>query len=232
MLLKECSLIKNMVCKIRTNLSISIIELVSVIGGQLTDRIPGSRHLIFIDNQSYSILIFKTGQVIITNVCQLSKLKEITRFFNALFVYMIQNGIATVNHNCNIIKLYYLIENFHFAFSLLNPINAQQMSILFRNIKYEHFRCIEKNLVIEEKKHKQPFPAQIIKCYIERCDLLNILNVKSSASRKRHPTRFKHQKVSCHVFKNGKYIVTGGQTKSDFSNLFILLQQIFKHACK
>ena len=76
------------------------------------------------------------------------------------------------------------------------------------------------------------FPARIIKFEFMRPSLDVFSKYKSNASKKRHIKRgnFKIQVVSLHIFRNGKLIITGCQSKCDFLNICTLIKAILKHS--
>ena len=141
------------------------------------------------------------------------------------------------------LKIMFLIENCQFSFQILPLIfktkylyevngvycaqtNRASLVELKKNL-YEHlianyhfFPRGDQNPIKEQVLRKN-FSADLLQFTIERkmC-VQEFFTVKSRASKKRNKDNFKGQKISIHIFPNGKIIVTGMQTKEDLNPIF------------
>jgi len=130
------------------------------------------------------------------------------------------------------INIKYVVENFQFSFHIDTPIfmktykmfnsksDAQAMrenEICANTLANHIYQRVEVNHNIgtyDSDVTKERFPADMITFYIWRPDN-NLMNTKSGASRKRKKNTFDKQTCSIHIFRNGKFILTGVQTKTD-----------------
>ncbi len=109
------SCIKNAVSTITTNLTIDIEKFTKLIGGQLTTKLPGTRIVLVINEQRYSVICFRTGSFLLTNLFFFNRLKEIYDFFLNFGIMLIKRGIATLHHiedNDTLMKNYKRLNHF------------------------------------------------------------------------------------------------------------------------
>ena len=232
---KELVCFKNAICTISSNTIINLTLFNNYYGGQLTNTLPGKRLIKTINGERYSFIIYGTGKIVLTNLYYMNDMNSVYNYFNNLILSCIKYKIAVVMGDTlgvKKLKIVYLIENFQFSFHIDTPIfmMSYQMFIskcdaaaLLENIKCTHRLANHIYNVIISKYNictfdyeisKERFPADMITFYIWRTT--NILyNNKSVASRKRKKNNFDKQTCSIHIFRNGKFILTGVQTKTD-----------------
>lgn len=238
------SLIKNVIVKIHTNLEINLDDFINYFGGQLTKKLPAVRYQFYLDMKRFSILIYRTGKVVLTNITT-SMFQIIFDFMVDFFLFLFFKKIAKFsdwktfgNENVyskeNKIYIEFLIENIHFS---LNPgIHSININDDFINYIINNLNTINNNFIVTvEDNFIAKFPAKIIKFEFKRQNLKCFDSYKSEASKKRHKKNGNYEKqiISLHVFKQGKLIITGCQLKSDFTNICflinLLIQNFFKH---
>lgn len=287
---------KNSICKIKTNLRIDLAKFTRYFGGQLTPSLPANRNVFHLNNNRYVILIYRTGNIMLTNLYYFDQIEIIFDFVNSMLIYCVMNNVAKIDYNeddgsdARKIRVEYLIENLHFSIQLhsffFNSNNQEKKErkqlfesivtnldrfirisnikkYLYENLPRSDYREISEKLdTIEEsvyhllRKNKyldqtyleylffnygesykikeitEIFPANILKYIYLRTNINRDLwaTYKSDASKKRHKDdQFKYQKVSLHCFENGKLIITGCQTKEDFSNIIFIIEKLVEY---
>lgn len=231
---KKNSCIKNAVCKIRTNLSINLVLFTNFFGGQCTSKIPCNRLVRLINKERYTILTYSTGNLLLTNLFYFNDLTLVFNYFNSFLLLCLKKGIAKTNDGSCRLRTEYLVENFQFSIKIPEYYFNNKRDDLYqyictafeKNVSYKKF--VQK---VAEKKNDKNFPAVLYGFCFER-ENLHILNYKSEASKKRHKDNFKIQTVSFHIFSNGIFIITGGQTKEDVDNIRNLLFEFLSYFFK
>lgn len=148
------------------------------------------------------------------------------------------------------LRMMFLIENCQFSFQIL-PIlfkqkyiyetngiysaNANSESLaalkdyLFSNLN-PYYDFENTTQPIQEQVLRKNFPADLLRfTIVRRMCVQEFFQVKSRASRKRNKDRFSGQRISIHIFPNGKIIVTGMQTKEDLNPIFSTMQLLVNY---
>lgn len=151
---------------------------------------------------------------------------EIFAIFSKAGAKMSKYFIKFFLDNFNTSFLYNLyLHNFKTHASLSKK-EVAKFSDFIRNIFFGYEKLEKKN----DPLKKIDFPAKITKYFFKRQNpqFRELLKYKSEASQKRHRqlNTFNRQKISIHMFKNGKFIITGGQTYSDLENIKFLIRKI------
>jgi TATA-box binding protein (TBP) (component of TFIID and TFIIIB) len=273
---KHNTCLDNSILTINSNVYIDMKRLNNLLGGQLSKSLSGVRYMTFINNQRYSINIFSSGKVNITNLFYISEMQHIYNYIISMFVFMLYTNVAyfkkfgktntayykysgdyfddsfeyiysyTNRKKCvcntrEILELEFLLENLNFSLQIneymfkkkysTNTDFEREMSLI--NIfNYLINNLNSSNDVTYADYFSRPvvrFPADLIKIYLNRNFSKSLVQLKSKASRKRSKNNFSDQRISIHVFNNGKFIVTGGQTKEDLDNLINIFQILFEY---
>ena len=152
------------------------------------------------------------------------------------------------------LTLSFMIENFQFSFQINQIAFKQMYRIIDRNgiglmdisticnqneTTRQHLYSFIQTKLVEhgydceyaEILPKDEFPADLLKIHIKRTvKSIDLIRYKSQAARRRKQGSFETQIVSIHLFKNGKIITTGAQTREDimlFMHIFNLILDYF-----
>jgi hypothetical protein len=234
---KTYSILKNSVCTVTTNLKIDLIKFTNIFGGKFTPSLSGNRYVCMINNYRYSIIVFDTGVFLLTNLFFLSNLSEVYDFFVNLSLHLLKTSCARLispEEKRKILTLQFLVQNCSFSFQIC-PIIFENTYISLAHL-YEHLKQILSNnqLVGSSfcEKLKPSFPADHLKFIVKRNNWLVLKKIKSDASTKRNRGDFSLQRISCTIFHNGKFIVTGMQTREDLESIFVLMKAIVDYFFK
>lgn len=244
----ETSCFKNGVCTVTSNLCINTVQFTNVFGGQLTDKLPGNRLVIRIGNQRYTLITYSSGKIILTNYFYLIDNSLVYMLFVHLIILIYALGIGTISDDSEDgrLRVLFLVENCIFSFQIapqffnnrFTTLGALQDTCASGNLPfrttYDGIRAFHNflrarleadGLEISDSlfcKHDN-FPSDLIKFSVRRIDFLNLQNYKSSASKKRNNNNFVNQHLAILVFRNGKMIVTGMQSREDLETTFKIL---------
>jgi hypothetical protein len=151
------SCFKNAVSTITTNLRINIVQFTNLIGGQLTNKLPGNRLVLVINGQRYSVICYATGRFVLTNLFFFNRLKEIYDYFISFCLLLLKRGIATLRDlNADPtwsangeapsappdgaperrLRIRFLIENCQFSFRFKNDAFQQKYNRTARSLGY------------------------------------------------------------------------------------------------
>ena len=273
---KHNTCLDNSILTINSNLYIDMKKLNNIIGGQFSKSLSGVRFMTYINNQRYSMIIFSSGKINITNLFYISEMQHIYNYIISMYIFMLYTNVAyfrkfgpeneayykysddifddsyeyvhpyTNRQKCKknvseTLELDFLLENLNFSLQINEYMFKKKYST---NTEYERERSLINifNYLVSNlnelydvtycdyfSRPEVRFPADLIKIYLERNFSNSLQLLKSKASRKRLKNNFSQQKISIHVFKNGKLIMTGGQTKEDLENLINIFHILFKY---
>jgi hypothetical protein len=125
------------------------------------------------------------------------------------------------------LQIRFLIENIVLSFQICPVIFetryddntlAELMNYIAEQMRKSGHILIEKScdteMPMRNDSKRAGFPARRIRIFYRR-NLNMLTNFKSEASRKRNKDQFAVQKMSLLIFRNGKIICTGAQTRED-----------------
>jgi hypothetical protein len=93
---RSTTLFKNAILKITTNIEFDLDKIVNLFSGQITRKIPSARVYINISCFNHSILVYKSGIIVVTNVYFFNNLATLYDFFNSFFFFVLVTGICSL----------------------------------------------------------------------------------------------------------------------------------------
>jgi hypothetical protein len=240
---------------VKSNLFINLKCFNKLVHGKLTKSLPGVRFTVNINNQRYTLIIFSTGKINVTNMFYLNDMQHVYIFIINLYLFLLYINIAHFNkfghkniafYDENLDSVVYpysnrklctnIDEELHVEFLLENFQFSIQINEFYFRSKFKSTQDLY--LFITDKlkkviknsefftKEEISFPANLFKIIFSRKQTKSLNRLKSNASKKRKKNNFSTHKLAVLLFDNGKLTITGGQTIEDTKNIKILLESI------